>query len=131
LKNVISLYPSVGKLIEQGDLKEALDVIFGFIRSANKYFDEEQPWITVKNNIEKCKETLNTCVHVIANLSLLLDPFLPLSSAKVRNILNIRQTAWQYITVPAGLELRDVEILFIRIDRKVIALEEAKIGLYS
>ncbi|MGI6778136.1 MAG: hypothetical protein ACOX7R_09010 [Acetivibrionales bacterium] len=35
------------------------------MRSVNKYFDEEQPWITVKSDIEKCKETLNTCVQII------------------------------------------------------------------
>ena len=120
----ILLYTCVGELVEQGNFKEALDTIFTFIRSSNKYFDEEQPWITVKNNINKCKETLNTCVQIIANLSVLLDPFLPFSSGKVRNMLKIRKTAWQYIEVPIELELGQVEILFERIDRKVILEEE-------
>lgn len=121
------LYFSVGALIEQGNFKEALDNIFGFVRAANKYFDEEQPWVTIKSDTGKCKETLNTCVQIIANLSLLLDPFLPFSSARVRNILNIGSAGWKYIEIPDGLELGKVEILFERIDKKVISEEEGKL----
>lgn len=127
LQSIIKLYPIVGNLIEQGCFKEALDTIFALIRTANKYFDEEQPWITVKSDIEKCKETLNTCVQIIANLSLLLDPFLPFSSAKVKSMLKVRKIDWQYVEVPAELELGPVEILFQRIDKKVIAEEESKL----
>lgn len=78
----------------------------------------------MKSSIEKCKESLNTCVQIIANLSLLLDPFVPFSSAKIRNILRIEKAAWHCIEVPASLELGQVEILFDRIDKKVIQDEE-------
>jgi len=127
LKLLEALYPNVEKLIIKGSFKEALDTVFTFIRTANKYFDEEQPWITVRDNIGKCKETLNTCVQIIANLSLLLDPFLPFSSEKVRKILRIEQTAWQHIKIPAGLTLGPVEILFERIDKSVIQEEEQRL----
>lgn len=122
-----SLYAVIGGLIEQGSIKEALDTVFAFIRNANKYFDEEQPWISVKIDIEKCKQTLNTCVQIIANLSLLLEPFLPFSSDKVRNTLKITDLSWQYVEIPTGLKLGPVEILFQRIDKKVIAEEEERL----
>ena len=127
LQPLSQLYSIVGGLIEKGHFKEALDTIFTLIRAANKYFDEEKPWITVKSDMEKCKETLNTCVQLIANLSILLDPFLPFSSAKVRNFLGIENTTWQYAHIPAGWELGQVEILFERIDKKVIQEEEQKL----
>ena len=98
-----------------------------FVRTANKYFDEEQPWITIKSDVKKCKETLNTCAQIIANLSRLLDPFMPFSSAKIRNVLKIEKAAWQYIEVPADLELGQVEILFERIDKKVIQQEKTRL----
>lgn len=125
LHSLKNLYPRIGELIEQGDFKEALDAIFAFVRTANKYYDEEQPWITIKSDVEKCKKTLNTCIQIIANLSHLLEPFLPFSSAKIKNILKIEKAVWQCIEVPAGLELGQVEILFERIDKKVIQEEEA------
>ncbi len=121
------LFSTIGGLIEKGNFKEALDNIFTLIRAANKYFDEEQPWITVKSDMEKCKETLNTCVQLIANLSILLDPFLPFSSAKVRNFLGIENATWQHTQIPVGRELGQVEILFERIDKKVIQEEEQKL----
>ncbi len=40
------LYASVGGLIEAGAFKDALAQIFDFVRTANKYFDTRQPWIT-------------------------------------------------------------------------------------
>jgi methionyl-tRNA synthetase len=126
ISSLTGLYTGIGDLIREGCFKEALDTIFAFIRTANKYFDEEQPWITIKSDIEKCKETLNTCVQIIANLSHLLEPFLPFSSAKVRDILKIREAKWQYTQVDPGLELGPVQILFERIDKKVIQEEEAR-----
>lgn len=129
-QSLTKLYPHIGELIEQGNFKEALDTIFVFVRAANKYFDEEQPWITIKSDIKKCKETLNTCVQIIANLSHLLEPFLPFSSAKIRNILKIENVVWQCIEVPSGLELGHVVILFERIDKKVIQEEEVKLRGY-
>jgi len=115
---ILQWYVNVGTHIEHGNFREALDTMFGFVRTANIFFDEEQPWITVKSNPEKCKETLNTCIQIIANLSLLLEPFLPFSSARIRKILKIENTSWRYIEIPAGTELNPAEILFERIDKK-------------
>lgn len=124
---VDSLYPTVGSLIEHGSFRAALDSIFAFVRKANKYFDEEQPWITIKNEPEKCATTLNTCVQIIANLSVLLDPFLPFSSAKIRRIFGLENPGWSPVRIPAGLQLGPVDILFERIDKKVIQEEQQRL----
>lgn len=122
-----SLYHSAGEHIEQGCFKAALESIFTCIRRANKYFDEQQPWITVKNDLPKCKATLNTCVQVIANLSMLLDPFLPFSSKKLRETLSLGGSSWQPVTVPSDTALGNVEILFERLDKKVIKEEQDRL----
>lgn len=122
-----SLYLFTGNAIEKGNLKEALEGIFSFIRSANKYFDEEQPWITVNSNPEKCRETMNTCVQIIANLANLLEPFLPFSSDKIRGFLSIEKPCWQLVSITPHTELRKVDILFERIDKKVIQQEEERL----
>lgn len=127
LEALDSLYPAVGSLIEQGSFRAALDSVFAFVRKANKYFDEEQPWLTVKNEPEKCGTTLNTCVQIIANLSVLLDPFLPFSSAKIRRILGLENPGWSPVRIPSGLQLGPVGILFERIDKKVIQEEQQRL----
>lgn len=128
IQNSLSeLFITVGGLIESGSFKDGLDTIFCFIRSANKYFDVQQPWISVKEDIEKCRNTIYTCIQIIANLSVLLEPFLPFSSGKLRSVLNLEKPVWKPVLVPSGTRLEGIEILFDRIDKKVIDEEELKL----
>ncbi len=122
-----ALYIDIGLLIEQGKFKEAVDGIFAYIRTANKYFDTEQPWLTVKSDIGKCSATLNACIQIIANTSLLLEPFLPFSSAKIRDLLKIGKSAWHYVEIPAGDVLQPLEILYRRIEKSRIHEEESRL----
>lgn len=127
VKGLNGLYAAAGNAIEQGSIKEALESIFAYVRSANKFFDDEQPWITVKSDPDRCNETMNACVQIIANLSNLLEPFLPFSSAMVRSFLSIEKPAWKAVQIAAGLELKHVEILFERIDKKAVQQEETRL----
>lgn len=127
LQGLDGLYATAGSAIEQGNFKDALERIFAYIRSANKFFDDEQPWITVKSNPDRCNETMNACVQIIANLSNLLEPFLPFSSGKVRGFLSIGEPSWRVVDATAGLELKPVEILFERIDKKAVQQEEERL----
>lgn len=110
------LYLKTGTLIEDGHLKEALEYIFAAIRKANKYFDEQKPWIQIKDQREACGDTLYQCVQIIANLSQLLHPFIPFSCEKVGKFLNLAQPSWQTINVPVQQSIIDLELLFERID---------------
>lgn len=120
---LIRLYENIGRLIEEGSFKEALESIFLFIRSANKYFDEKQPWLTVKSDISNCKDTVYTCVQIIANLSVLLEPFLPFSSAEVHNMLKIKDIKWEFFEVDSNTEIENVKVLFERIEKSRIEEE--------
>ncbi len=127
-KQVIqTLYETTGNLIEAGCFKDALDGIFTFIRSANKYFDAQQPWQTIKEDPEKCHDTLYTCVQIILNLSNLLEPFLPFSAAKIRQMLLSGDPDWTLKETKGGLIIATPEILFERIDKKVIDEETHKL----
>lgn len=122
-KQMEDLYLHVGNKIERGEFKSALEEIFAFIRSANKYFDQEQPWATVKNDEKKCKNTLYTCVQIIANLSNLLSPFIPFSCRKIKELLQIKENKWKYSEVSPFQPIKQAEILFERIDKQKIEEE--------
>ncbi|WP_075618013.1 methionine--tRNA ligase [Paenisporosarcina indica] len=113
------LYSEVGRLIEEGHFKLSLETIFGYVRSANKYFDEQKPWIQIKGDLAACGETLSTCVYIIGNASQLLSPFLPFSSEEIRKILRIKEFTWTPITISKS-QLPKIEPLFDRIDTKSI-----------
>ncbi len=125
-RKIDALYISVGEKTEKADFKDALDEIFEFVRFANKFFDTEQPWTTRTADENKCKNTLYQCVQIIANLSVLLAPFIPFSSEKVAEWLNI-DLDWNRKTIPAGVEIPETGILFKRIDKKVIDIETEKL----
>ncbi len=110
------LYRDSGALIEEGRLKEAIELIFTYVRQANKYFDEQKPWVQIKENREACGVTLNSCVQIIANLANLLSPFIPFSCEKIRTFLTLERPSWQLIFVPADLQVQKLELLFERID---------------
>ncbi len=130
-KQILDLYTNVGNLIEKAYFKDAINEIFEFVRSANKYFDTEQPWITRDTDEAVCKNTLYNCVQIIANLAILLYPFLPFSSEKICGWLGLKNN-WEYQSVAAGYQLPEIEILFRRIDKKVIDIETEKLnGLYN
>lgn len=125
-RQIDHLYIAVGKYIEGGYFKDAINEIFEFVRNANKFFDAEQPWITRNTDKAACDNTLYQCVQIIANLAVLLSPFLPFSSGKILGWLNIGNK-WERQSVSSGYLLPKIEILFQRIDKKVIENETEKL----
>ena len=119
---ISALYKNTGVLIENGNLRDALDSIFEFVRFGNKFFDAEQPWITRSADIKRCAGTLYNCVQIVANLAVLLEPFLPFSSIKLRTWLAI-DNGWSVKTVRAGMRIPEPELLFERLDKKTAAEE--------
>jgi len=125
-QQIITLYENVGRLIEKACFKDAVNEIFEFVRAMNKYFDTEQPWVTREADEAACKNTLYSCVQIIANLAILLYPFLPFSSEKICGWLKL-ENRWEYQSVDVGYKLSEIGILFQRIDKKVIELETEKL----
>jgi methionyl-tRNA synthetase len=117
------LFSEAGALIEAGRLKEALDRIFIDVRAANKFFDEQKPWITVKENKQECGGVLYACVQWIAAFSQLLGPFIPFSCTKLRGFLGLGEPVWHPVVVPGGTTVKELELLFERIDASRIQEE--------
>ncbi|UVI33837.1 methionine--tRNA ligase [Paenibacillus spongiae] len=125
-RSIEDLYRASGVLIEEGRLKEAIELIFAYIRGANKYVDEQKPWARIKENREACGQTLHTCMQIIANLARLLHPFIPFSCEKIRGFLHLEPPAWRFTAVPANRQIRNLTLLFERIDVSRIE-EEARL----
>ena len=120
------LYIVTGDRIEKGNIKDAIDGVFEIVRKANKYFDEEQPWKTRTEDIDACNNTLYNCTQIIANLAVILAPFLPFSSEKVCGWLEINNE-WGFKTINSGYEIPDIGILFERLDKSVIEEERSRL----
>ncbi|NLI57645.1 MAG: methionine--tRNA ligase [Clostridium sp.] len=126
-EKIDNIYFKVGTKIENGHFKDALEIIFDLIRFGNKYYDLKEPWKTRIANKDKCDNTLFNCVQIIANLAVLLQPFLPFSSQKITNWLDLNNE-WKPQYVQKGFKISDISILFERLDKKIIEEERRKLG---
>ena len=127
IKQIKNLYDSAGRKIESGEFKTALQKIFAFVRQANKYFDREEPWLTRKEDQQKCRNTIYTCVQIIVNLANLLEPFIPFSVGKIRKFLNSVPEKWEYQSINSGTEIGEPEKLFDRIEKDRIKKERQRL----
>ena len=115
-RKIQGVYEKTEGYIENGEFKKALKEIFELIRWTNKYFDENRPWVMIKEDSNKCYETLYHCIYSIINIGNLLEPFLPFSSERLRKIVGVKEISWQPLSVPVG-KIGAVELLFKRLDK--------------
>lgn len=108
-------YNLVGSLIETGNLKSAISKIQDLVQFANKYYDDNKPWISVKENIYDFYIVTFTCLELIINIANLYEPFIPESSQKVFNFFGKLSCNWEYISIEPLTHLSDVSILFDRV----------------
>lgn len=114
----IELYKTVGRDIEQGELKTALESIMDYVTLGNRYYDTKAPWLQVKDDINEFNKTTYTCTYMVANIANLLSPFLPSTTAKINNMINVVETGWNEVLLDGNIKLNDIAILFDRIEDK-------------
>lgn len=113
----------IGQLIERYKIKEAVQEMMNLARAGNKYFNDSEPWKTVKSDKEQCSTTLNICLQTIYTLAEVMSPVLPFTSEKIMNILNAKLGNWDScgkLSLEEGHQLGAPEILFKKIEDDVI-----------
>jgi methionyl-tRNA synthetase len=121
------IFDYVGHNLYEGFIKDALTGIIDFIHYCNRYFDRKQPWLTRNSAPDDCRNTLYNCIQMVANLAVLLAPFLPFSSEKVIGWLNVT-TKWQPQIVAPHYKLPLFGRLFEPLDESVADDEIRRIG---
>ncbi len=109
-------YDKVADAIEHLEFKEASDIAMQLVEYANKYYDDKQPWVQKKENIEDFNNTIYTCSVIIANLANIFEPFMPDASSKIRVYLGLNEPNWEFIKPKENIKLENIEPLFTRID---------------
>lgn len=136
IKTALSTVTKVENAMEKMFFSDALSELWTLVRRTNKYIDETQPWILIKDE-EKHADLANALYHVaesIRIISILLQPFMPNTPEliwKQFNITDERLKDWES-TKQWGLLAHDFkvskgDVIFPRIDMKkeLAELEEA------
>jgi methionyl-tRNA synthetase len=91
LNNLINKVPDLIAYMDNQDLNNYIKKVVNFSFDANKYFNDLQPWTLKKTNIDRMNTILFTIVSQIKNISILLNPIIPISSDKILDIMNLKK----------------------------------------
>ena len=122
IKNVKNSIPSLIDLINKQNLNDYIKKVVNFCFEANKYFNDSEPWVFKKKDPERMNAILFTIVEQIKNISILLNPIIPISTKKVLNTINIsdKDILIDNIQKDNSLnlekELKNLEILFKKVE---------------
>lgn len=90
--DMMSKYPEIiSKSIERFRFREALSELMNLARLGNKYLADEEPWKQIKSDPERVKTIMYVALQIASALSVLSEPFLPFTSKKLKEILNLDQ----------------------------------------
>ena len=122
INNIKDNIPKLIDLINKQNLNEYIKTVVNFSFEANKYFNDSEPWLFKNKNPERMNTILNTIVEQIKNISILLNPIIPISTKKVLNTINISdkdiliETIKKENVIDNNKELKNLDILFRKIE---------------
>ena len=121
----------VEKLLDNFKFRDAQKEAMNLARIGNKYIADEEPWKVVKNNPERVKTIIYISLQLTANLAIAFEPFLPLSSKKLRDMICLDDFSWNQLgktdILPSGKQLNKPSLLFEKIEDDVIKLQKDKL----
>ncbi len=80
---------TISSSIERYRFREASQELMNLARLGNKYLADEEPWKVIKEDEERVKTIMFVALQIATALAVLSEPFLPFTSKKLKNILNI------------------------------------------
>lgn len=119
LNEIIQIRKNVETNLDTYRFREALKEAMSLARLGNKYLAEEEPWIIIKTDPGRVKTIMNIALQVTANLTIILEPFLPFSMEKLRRWLNLDNLEWNdagsFDLLMTGHTVNESELLFGKI----------------
>jgi methionyl-tRNA synthetase len=94
LKEIAQIRINVENSLETYRFREALKEAMNLARLGNKYLADAEPWKVIKSDPERVKTIMNVALQITANLTIILEPFLPFSMEKLRGWLNFTRFKW-------------------------------------
>ena len=111
-------------------LRQASYELMELTRKGNRYYNDKAPWKSRKENLKDCGNTMYVCARLLQVLSVISFPFMPSSAEKLWSMLGysskVKDEVWGEISkkdFSPGTKLGEIEILFKKIDDKVIQKE--------
>ena len=131
LNELAAIPQRISKLVYAYKFREAQAEAMNMARLGNKYLADQEPWKVVKTDPERVKTIMHIALQITANLSIVLQPFLPETARKLSNFMNVHTSDWNDAGRPdivqAGTQTREPSILFPKIEDDTVTAEVEKL----
>ena len=121
----------VEALLDAFKFRDAQKEAMNLARIGNKYITDCEPWHVAKTDMERVKTILYISLQLVANLEIAFEPFLPFSSAKLREMLGVAETEWDQLgsteLLKPGHQLGTPALLFEKIEDDAINAQLQKL----
>lgn len=127
LQQLSELTQKIEQSLERYRFREAQQELMNIARLGNKYLADEEPWKLIKTDAERVKTVMYVALQVATALAITSEPFLPFTSEKLKNILQLSTTAWEQVKqnptalLPTGHKIGVATLLFEKIEDAAIA----------
>jgi methionyl-tRNA synthetase len=121
----------ISELIYAYKFREAQAEAMNLARLGNKYLADQEPWKLIKTDSERVKTILNLSLQITANLSIVFQPFLPKTAAKLQEILGVNYSSWNFAgsheLLKESSRINNPVIFFAKIEDEMVQNEIDKL----
>lgn len=135
-KETLSAIPVIKRAISEAldnyKFREALKEAMNLARLGNKYLTETEPWKIAKTDMDRVASILYVSLQICADLAVAFAPFLPFTSEKLKNMLNLPSFDWDDLgsggLLTPGMKINQAELLFSKIEDETIQAQIDKLN---
>ena len=133
LAKIAQIKADTEQSIELYRFREALNNAMGLGRLGNKYITDMEPWKVWKTDPERVKAIIYVNLQITAAISTVLEPFIPHTTKKLREFLNVGEVfEWDGINgselLKPGQQLNKSSLLFEPITDEVVQAQVDKLN---
>lgn len=135
LEEIKKCKETMAELFDKFKVKDATAAFIKLAKTANKYFNDSEPWKTREENIENCKTSIYVCVQIVKSIALLMNPIMPFAAQKIWKMLDlegkVQDNNWDDIDknfIEPGKKIGKIKILFRKIEESEIEKQNRKLA---
>ncbi|MBT8171792.1 class I tRNA ligase family protein, partial [Candidatus Bathyarchaeota archaeon] len=122
LKQAQEIIDKTAQSLEKFKLQDALRIAMSLSHLGNRYFNDKEPWKSIKKNTKDAANTLYIAALLVKQLAIIMEPFIPFTAEKLWILLNldgsVHEQSWEDIEkkFSSGHKINNSKPLFTKIE---------------
>ncbi len=131
IKEFANVKQEVERLLNIFKFRDAQKEAMNLARIGNKYLADTEPWKVAKTDMSRVATIMHISMQLVANLAIAFEPFLPFSSQRLREMINMEDFKWSDLgridLLADGHKLNKPSLLFEKIEDEEVEKQVQKL----